>query len=1206
MNKKSAKWKFWIDRGGTFTDVLAMDPYGTIHAKKVLSDNPHIYKDPIIEGIKQILKLKNKDNIPSHLIEELRIGTTVATNALLTRTGSKTALFITKGFKDALKIGNQSRPDIFARNIKLPKPINEKTFEIFERLSKDGKVIDKLDVKRAKNSMKKAINEGYNSAAIVLLHGWKHKKHEKILEKLAMSLNFENISISYKVAPLIGLIGRGDTTVADAYLTPVLKKYARDISKKLKDTKIFFMQSSGGLSPANNFKGKDAVLSGPAGGVIAAVEMNKKFNQFTGLIGLDMGGTSTDVFHYEKEYERSTENIVAGTRIRSPMLTVNTIASGGGSIIKFDGQKISVGPNSAGANPGPACYGLNGPLTITDCNFILGKLNSSYFPKIFGPNADKELNLLASKTAAKNLCNSIKSETGKSINSTLLAKGALDIAIENMANAIRHISIQKGHDISNHALVAYGAAAGQVACDIADALDIKSIIFNSQSGLLSAYGLGHAKLKSIKNETIDVEITKGFKILIKKYGLLKKIATSEFKSRLDNEKKISITKKILLKYEDTDVTIPIKYMSIEKCINKFEVLHKKRFGFIHKNKKIIIDQIEIEIETEDKIKANNGACNFNKKNIKAKSLGLEKIYFHRKYNISKSFNMKNLNDGEYIIGPAIIYDSNSTIIIPPLWKATVVDDKKLLLNKTRENKNKIKVGTKVDPLRLEIFNNMFMSVAEEMGVVLQKTSHSVNIKERLDFSCALFDKSGSLIANAPHIPIHLGAMSETIKAVIKKNKDNMNTGDSFIHNSPYDGGTHLPDITIISPVFIKDQKFPKFYVASRAHHSDIGGSSPGSMPADSKHIDQEGTVFYGEKIVSKGIFMEKKIKNIFLKGNYPARNVESNIADLKAQLAASSSGKNSLSRIINKYGIKTVESYMQHVQDNAEESIRKVINKLNSGSFKSKMDNGALINIKISVDKNTRNAIFNFSGTSPQRLDNFNAPKAVTRSAVLYVLRTLVKDKIPLNDGCLIPVKILIPEGSMLNPSYPAPVVAGNVETSQSIVDTINGALEVQAACYGTMSNFTFGNKNFGYYETICGGEGASDYHHGSDAVQCHMTNTRLTDPEVFESRYPVRLVAFFIRKNSGGDGKFHGGNGTVREIKFLNNMTAVILSNRRKTTPFGICGGKAGLVGKNILKQRGKKYKILNSCDSIKVGKGDIIIIKTPGGGGYGKKINY
>jgi len=1205
LNKKKAKWNFWIDRGGTFTDVLARDPNGNIHAKKILSDNSKIYDDPIIEGIRQILNLKSSTQIPNDLIEELRIGTTVATNALLTRTGSKTALFITKGFKDALKIGNQARPNIFARNIILPNTINEKTYEINERLSTNGEVLEKLDIKKAKTLMQNAKKEGCTSAAIILLHGWKYKKHEKTLEKLAKSLNFANVSVSHKTVPLMGLLGRADTTVADAYLTPTLQKYARNISKKFNKTKILFMQSSGGLALSKNFKGKDAVLSGPAGGVIAAVETNKQYKQFDGLIGLDMGGTSTDVFHYEKEYERSTENIVAGTRIKSPMLVVNTIAAGGGSIIRFDGQKISVGPNSAGANPGPACYGLNGPLTITDCNFILGKLNSLYFPKIFGSHANKKLNLTDSKIAAEKLCNKIKSKTGKLINPMVLAKGASDIAVENMANAIRHISIQKGHDISNHALVAYGAAAGQLACDIADALEIKSIILNSQAGLLSAYGMGHAKLKSIKNQTIDLDITKGFKTINKKYKALEKLAIMELKLTFKNQQNsFHTSKKILLKYEETDVSIPIKYQEIKKCIKKFESQHKKRFGFIHKNKKIIIDQIQIELEVNDKIKINNHTYKF-KKERNAKNLGLEKIYFQTKYSTSKSYKMEDLKNGDYIVGPGIIYDSHSTIVITPNWKGVVGHKGKILLSKKIGKIKKLNVGTKVNPLRLEIFNNMFMSIAEEMGIVLQNTAHSVNIKERLDFSCALFNKNGSLVANAPHIPIHLGAMSESIKAVIRKNKNNIQPGDSFIHNSPYAGGTHLPDITIITPIFLKNYLLPRFYVASRAHHSDIGGLTPGSMPSNSKHISQEGTVFDGEKIVKNSIFLEKKIKKIFLRGKYPARNVQSNIADLKAQLAAASSGKSNLLRIIKKYGIKTIDSYMQHVQDNAEESIRKVIKNLNSGNFEVKMDNNAKIKIKIIVNKISRTATFDFKGTSTQRTDNFNAPSAVCRSAVLYVLRTLVNDKIPLNDGCLLPVKILIPENSMLNPSYPAPVVAGNVETSQSIVDAINGALKVQAACYGTMSNFTFGNNNFGYYETICGGEGASIDHNGTDAVQCHMTNTRLTDPEILESRYPVRLISFLIRKHSGGLGKFNGGNGTIREIEFCEPMTAVILSNRRKIAPFGICGGKEALKGKNILIKNNGQNIILKSCDSIKIGIGDKIKIKTPGGGGYGKKIN-
>ena len=1203
MTKDNKKWNFWIDRGGTFTDIIAKDPRGNIFTRKILSENRQFYDDPVIEGIRRILNVKGSDTIPANLIEELRIGTTVATNALLTRSGAKTALFITKGYKDALTIGNQTRSNIFARKIISPRTIYDEVYEIDERISSNGKIITDLNMETAKISLKNALQNGCKSAAIVLLHGWKYRKHEKLLENLAKSLRFKNVSVSHKTSPLIGLIGRGDTTVADAYLTPVIQKYARNISKILKDTKILFMQSSGGLAISKNFKGKDAILSGPAGGVIASVEINKKFKQFDGLIGVDMGGTSTDVFHYEKEYERSTENIIAGTRIKSPMLVVNTIAAGGGSIIKFDGQKITVGPDSAGANPGPACYGLNGPFTITDCNFILGRLDASFFPKIFGSDANQHLNLKASKLAAKKICLNIEKETGKKIDPFMLARGALDIAVENMANAIRHISIQKGHDIFNHSLVAYGAAAGQVACDIADSLSIKSIIFNSHSGLLSAYGLGYATLKSIKHETIGIEINKEFENLNYKYNSLEKLAKAELYSNPSKKNKVfKIIKRIFLRYEETEVCIPLEHKNVNRCIKEFKQIHKKRFGFIHNNKKIFIDRIEVELETKSERDKDKNDEDHSRRTL-PKNEGKKLMFFKNSETSAKYYLMKNLRKNNYITGPAMIYDDHSTIMVSPNWKANVIEKDTIFLIKKTKKEQRQYIGKNVDPIKLEIFNNIFMSVAEEMGVVLQNTSHSVNIKERLDFSCALFNKNGSLIANAPHIPIHLGAMSESIKAVIKKNKKNIFPGDSFIHNSPYNGGTHLPDITIITPIFLKNTGSPSFYVASRAHHADIGGVSPGSMPAYSSHIDQEGTVFNGEKIVSNYLFLEKKIMKMFLKGPYPARNVKSNIADLKAQLAAAESGKNNILRIIKKYGIKTVSAYMKHVQNNAEESIRKVISKLKNGCFKTSMDNNASIKVQIIVDKNKRNITFDFSGTSAQRIDNFNAPKAVTRSAILYVLRTLVKENIPLNDGCLIPVSIILPKNLMLNPAYPAPVVAGNVETSQTIVDALNGALKVQAACYGTMSNFTFGNDNFGYYETICGGEGASYGHNGTSAIHCHMTNTRLTDPEILESRYPVRLIKFLIRKNSGGKGRYKGGNGTIREIEFRKNITATILSNRREIAPFGILGGEPGLTGQNILKRVNKKNVILKSCDTININKGDRIIIKTPGGGGFGKK---
>jgi 5-oxoprolinase (ATP-hydrolysing) len=1203
LKYKNNKWDFWIDRGGTFTDIVAIDPNGIFHTKKILSHNPFFYKDSIIEGIRKFLRTKNNNKICSSLINEVRIGTTVATNTLLTKTGDKTCLFITKGFKDSLKIGDQSRPDIFARKIISQTTLYDTVYEISERISNKGKILVKLDINKAKILMKKAIKKGHKSAAIVLLHAWKYPRHEKILKKLAIELGFEHVYISYDTAPLIGLNGRGDTTVINAYLTPKLNRYTKEISANIKNTKIFYMQSSGGLTSGSNFNGKDAVLSGPAGGVIAAVETNKLHKNYEGLIGIDMGGTSTDVFHYESQYERSHENIIAGNKIKVPMLNINTIASGGGSIINFDGSKINVGPESAGAFPGPACYDLGGPVTITDCNLLLGYIQVSNFPKIFGKHGDQPLNKKASIKALKKITIKIQKFSKKRISIYELAIGCTNIANENMANAIRHISIEKGHDIENHALIGYGAAAGQHICNIAESLNLSTIIIHPFSSVLSAYGMGFAELKTIKTETIEKELFREFKHISNSLKHLKLHAIKNLKINdpLIKLKDIKIIKKISLKYDGTDSFISIDYANLNLCLKTFKKLYKKRFGFLHINRNIIIDNISIEASVINKNK--QGKIKKYKINYNVKNEGYCSTFIKNKFQNIKFYKRKNLKIGDYIKGPSIIYENNTSLYISDLWNGCINQDNQIIISKSKIKSNKIQNDQTADPIRLEIFNNMFMSIAEEMGTVLKNTAYSINIKERLDFSCALFDKKGGLIANAPHIPIHLGAMGESIKFVIKKNKNKMNNGDSFIHNNPYTGGTHLPDITVITPIFISNKQKPDFFVASRAHHSDIGGSTPGSMPAMSKHINQEGAVFNGEKIVSKGRLNNKTILKIFNLSKYPARDTNSNFADLAAQLAASNSGKNSINRMVKKYSLQTINAYMNYVKNNAEEAIKNALSKLKNGKYETLMDNGSKIKLKILINNKSKNAIFDFTGSSEQTNDNFNTPKAVTKSAILYVLRTLVEKKIPLNDGCMKPIKIIIPNNCILNPKFPAAVVAGNVETSQTIVDTINGALKVQAACYGTMSNFTFGNNYYGYYETICGGEGASKNHNGTSAVQCHMTNTRMTDPEILELRYPVKINNFSIRKNSGGKGLFNGGNGVIREIEFYEDMTAVILSNRRTVAPFGILNGKNGSKGLNLLRKKNKSIKKLASSESVNIKAGDTIIIKTPGGGGYGKK---
>ena len=1198
------KWQFWIDRGGTFTDIIGRNPEGKISTHKLLSENPQQYSDAAIQGIRDILSLKSNDQIPIDKIDLIKMGTTVATNALLERNGERTLLAITKGFGDILRIGYQQRPNLFALDIKLPDMLYSEIEEIDERVDIHGNIIKKLDKSGTEVKLKKAFDNGYRSIAIVLLHGYRYKKHENQINLIAQKIGFEQISVSHQVIPLMKIVPRGDTTVIDAYLSPILRRYVNQFENALgtekKDKgKLMFMQSNGGLTDAHFFQGKDAILSGPAGGVVGMVKTGEKAG-FKKLIGFDMGGTSTDVCHYNGDYERTLETQVAGVRLRAPMMLINTVAAGGGSILHFDGSRYRVGPDSAGANPGPACYRNGGPLTVTDCNVMLGKLNPELFPKVFGKNANQQIDVSIVKEKFNVLAKEISNATKKAVSPIEVAEGFLSIAIECMANAIKKISVQRGYDVSKYTLSCFGGAGGQHACLVADSLGMKKIHLHQYAGVLSAYGIGLADSRTINDLAIELNLNKDIiESLSIQFNNLKKQGREEMVAQNLNSEKLRYSSRIYLRYEGSDSALAVRFSEYQEIKSNFENIHKARFGFISPEKLLIVESIQVEVscpsehvESKNNKRTKSGTSSIARLNVVMNGDSNPTSFYHR----------NNISTHDKIIGPAVIIEDTSTIVIEPGWQASINNNFDLILERTEKKQRMSAIGTKVDPIMLEIFNNLFMNVAEQMGTVLENTASSVNIKERLDFSCALFSPTGDLVANAPHVPVHLGSMSESIKTIIRENNKTMMPGDAFLINAPYNGGTHLPDITLIKPVYDEQEEEVIFYVATRGHHADIGGTVPGSTPAYSKHIKEEGILIDNFTLVSKGVFLEEEIYNLLSSGDFPARNIKQNIADLKAQVASAEKGAQELLGVIQNYGLKVVHAYMQHVQDNAEESVRRILDVISDSSFTYKMDDGYQVSVAISVDKKKRSATIDFTGTSHQHPSNFNAPSAICHAAVLYVFRCLVDDNIPLNAGCLKPLKLIIPEHSMINPEYPAAVIAGNVETSQYIVDTLFGALGVVAASQGTMNNFTWGNDRIQNYETICGGSGASAEQNGCSAVHTHMTNSRLTDPEVLEWRFPVRLESFSIRNNSGGDGIHKGGDGVDRRIRFLESMTVNMIAGHRVVPPYGIKGGKPGAVGKNYVIHRDARITELGTKGQIEVVKDDVFVLKTPGGGGYGQ----
>ena len=1194
-------WQFWIDRGGTFTDIVARKPDGSILINKLLSENPTQYKDAAIAGIKKCLKLKPENKIPVNKISSIKMGTTVATNALLERKGDRTLLLITKGFGDLLRIGYQNRPLLFDLNIRLPEILYDRVIEVSERLDAKGNIIRNLDKESVRKALKEAKADGINGVAIAFMHSYLNPIHEEKIAKIAIEESFSQISVSHKVSPLMKLVGRGDTTVVDAYLSPILKRYVDQVSSELdntKSTKLMFMQSNGGLTDANLFQGKDALLSGPAGGVVSMVQtgMQAGFNK---LIGFDMGGTSTDVCHFSGEYERSFETEVAGVRIRAPMMQIHTVAAGGGSILSFKDGRFQVGPESAGAIPGPASYGKDGPLTVTDCNVLLGKLHPEYFPNVFGKKGNEPLNIKIVKKKFIVLSKEIAHQTDKpEMNIMLMAEGFLKIAVENMANAIKKISIQRGYDVTNYTMNCFGGAGGQHACQVADSLGMTSVLLHPYAGVLSAFGMGLAEIRAIKESHFekDIEYIDDAKKVINQ---LSSEASKDVNKQGIKDTYIKLVKKAFLHYQGSHQNLEINFSSSKLMRESFEKEHKKRFGFYTKNRKILIEMLTVE--AIGKSSENYDFSTLSSPVIEAIPSSYKSMIVNSVDTNVPIYQRLDLKIGQMIHGPAIICESTGTNVIDDGWIANLDKLYNLTLTRNQKKVNKKSIGTSVDVVMLEVFNNLFMNIAEQMGATLANTAYSVNIKERFDFSCALFNASGALVANAPHVPVHLGSMSEAIRTVIKLNKGNIFSGDVFVLNAPFNGGTHLPDVTVITPVFNNEQNKILFFVASRGHHADIGGKTPGSAPPDSKHINEEGVLIDNFKMFEKGVFRENEIRKILASGKYPCRNIEHNMADLAAQVAANETGIREIKSMISQFGIETVHAYMDHVQDNAEECIRNAITRLEEGKYEYELDNNEFIKVSIKVDKVKREATIDFTGTAKKNPFNYNAPMAVCHAVILYVFRTLVGTNIPLNEGCFKPLNIIIPNNSMINAQYPSAVIAGNTEVSQLTCNAIFGALGVIAGSQATMNNFVWGNDKIQNYETICGGTGAGPNFHGTSAVQTHMTNTRSTDPEILESRFPVRLEEFSIRKKSGGKGKFNGGDGATRKLRFLEPMMVTTLCSHRRVPPFGVDGGQPGECGKEWLERKDGTVLKLKGNDSCNVEIDDLFIMETPSGGGFG-----
>ncbi len=1188
-------WEFWIDRGGTFTDVVGRAPNGGLVTAKLLSENPERYADAAVQGVRDCLGLKDGEPIPDGAIAAVKMGTTVATNALLERKGERVALLITAGFRDLLRIGTQARPALFDLNIRRPDLLYEQVFEISGRLDAEGEEVTALDEGLVVSVLAGLRADGITALAVALIHGHVNPAHEARVGELARAAGFSQISLSHHVSRLAKLVPRGDTTVVDAYLSPILRRYVAQVEGALDmgraTGRLLFMQSNGGLTQAGRFQGKDAILSGPAGGIVGMVRTGEGAG-FDRLIGFDMGGTSTDVSHYAGVYERSFETEVAGVRMRAPMMDIHTVAAGGGSICSFRDGRFQVGPESAGANPGPASYRRGGPLTITDCNVMLGRLSPAHFPAVFGPegNAPLDADIVREKFAA--LAVEVAAATGQKEGLEEIAGGFLRIAIDNMANAIKKISVQRGHDVTEYVLQCFGGAGGQHACGVADALGMKTVFIHPHAGVLSAFGMGLAQLRALREAQFDAPLSASEEARNRINSLADEAADELRAQDIATPK---ITRTAHLRYEGQHQSLPVSFGTAKEMIHAFTLAHQSRFGFISPERAVLFEMLAVEAEGGGALLPDLGS----RAGAAERPVEWLPVWAGGHWQEVPLYRRASCGTGTRIKGPAVISEATATTVVEAGWEATVDGQANLILRRVEAVTRSPAAGTEADPVLLEVFNNLFMSVADQMGATLANTAWSVNIKERLDFSCAIFDARGDLVANAPHVPVHLGSMSHAVKTVIAAVGSTAREGDAWMLNAPWNGGTHLPDVTVITPVFVDDAI--AFWLGSRGHHADIGGRTPGSAPPDSTTIEEEGVVIDLFPLVVGGVLQEAETRRLLASGRWPCRSIDQNMADLKAQIAANETGRQELLRVVSMHRADVVVAYMKHVQNNAEECVRSVIDRLHDGSFTYPMDIGTTIQVSIRVDHAARSAVVDFTGSSPQHTGNYNAPQAVTRAVVLYVFRTLVGKAIPLNEGCLKPLTIIVPEGTLLNPVAPAAVIAGNTEVSQSACNALYGALGVVAAAQGTMNNFIWGNARFQNYETIAGGTGAGPGFDGCDAVQSHMTNTRMTDPEVLEKRFPVRLEEFAIRKGSGGKGKWRGGEGAVRKLRFLAPVTVTTLCGSRKVAPFGGEGGEAGAVGENWVHWPDGRTERLAGNDERDLPAGAVFEMLTPGGGGWG-----
>ncbi|MFF8377809.1 hydantoinase B/oxoprolinase family protein [Streptomyces sp. NPDC015661] len=1192
----TGRWEFWIDRGGTFTDVVGRRPDGRLVTRKVLSHDPARRRDAAVAGIRLLLGLGPDEPVPAERIAVVKMGTTVATNALLERRGEPTVLLITEGFRDALRIAYQNRPRLFDRRIVLPEAVYARVIEVPERVDAHGGLVRPLDESAVAEALAAAHRDGFRSAAVVLLHGYRHPEHETRVAAAARAAGFAQVSCSHEVSPLIKLVPRGDTTVVDAYLSPILRRYVDEVARELAGIRLMFMQSNGGLREAAHFRGKDAVLSGPAGGVVGMARTSAQAGHDR-VIGFDMGGTSTDVSHYAGTFERELGTQVAGVRMRAPMMSIHTVAAGGGSVLHYDGRRYRVGPDSAGAVPGPACYRRGGPLTVTDANVMLGRVQPDHFPAVFGDTGDLPLDA----EAVRERFTALAEEVGGGRTPEEVAAGFLEIAVLNMANAVKKISVERGHDITRYALTSFGGAGGQHACAVADALGVDTVLVPPLAGVLSAYGIGLADATAMRERSVEAELDAA--------GTHDRVTTlcAELADRTREELRadglpdeaITTHARVLLRYAGTDASLPVDLAPVDELKTGFTDLHRTRYAFTL-DRPLVVEAVTVEavgtagphgpvlVDTGERTGALAPVAT-----VRMHSAGTpHDAPLHRR---------EDLRPGDRVDGPAILAEADATTVVDTGWGATATDGGHLLLHRVVPRPARVAAGTDVDPVLLEVFNNLFMSIAEQMGVRLENTAQSVNIKERLDFSCALFDADGNLIANAPHIPVHLGSMGESIKEVLRRRGDDLRPGDVYAINDPYHGGTHLPDVTVVTPVFGEAGDGLRFLVASRGHHAEIGGITPGSMPAFSRTVDEEGVLFDNWLLVRDGRLREAETRALLTGARHPSRDPDTNLADLRAQIAANEKGIEELRRTVEEFGLDVVQAYMRHVRANAEESVRRIVARLDDGAYRYETDGGAVIQVAVRVDRERRSAVLDFTGTSPQLPGNANAPTAVVMAAVLYVFRTLVDEDIPLNSGCLEPLEVRVPPGSMLAPVHPAATVAGNVETSQAVTGALYAALGVQAEGSGTMNNLTFGNARVQYYETVASGSGAGDGFDGADAVQTHMTNSRLTDPEILEWRHPVRVDAFAVREDSGGRGRWRGGHGVERRLRFLEPMTVALLTGHRRVPPYGMAGGEPGALGENLVERADGTVEHLEGAATTDVGPGDVLVLRTPGGGGYG-----